>query len=598
MKITNSNYYKLIVYILKKEPRYSIFSFLVVITDMISTLGRLGLISCFISILVNRQDIFIRQIIAFSLVILLFEFVRVLIRQLYVIEGKKIDDSFLNGTIENVLKNDPHAIIIENIDDKLNQYKFNLTYIGGVSNNFQHFVNLMFFLFNLFVYLAGFGCLLYKLWSVQIFFVSIIILVFGIAIIFARDSSHKEELFEKQKRLFEQILGIEKKRNYFIYNIVNNYPVYNVIKTFSSEDFFSKKYFFLNEKGLEDSIEHKHNNDRKARSFYKLQISLFILIYILLILNIVINLNLIVVIPIYIGIATQFVTSSTQAFQSLESINRIEPYISTIIDFIEPSVNNQVKADIHEISSIEFKNVSFKYEGTRNNIIKNVNLKIEDMTTFSKIALVGENGSGKSTFIKLLLGIYRPTEGSVLINGKDVASLSFDSMIKKIGVLSQEFSFFTGTIEENLAVNKDIQIEKFKYFLDNISSEEKLTNRLDNQIESLSEDNLNLSGGEKQRIALARILLDSKKDFFILDEPTSAFDRKSEKNFFQNLRKLVSNKTVLVVTHNLSEIKDFDRFLFVKKDGSIIDSSVSNIYDVEEFNFLLNKDILNRKLIN
>lgn len=147
-------------------------------------------------------------------------------------------------------------------------------------------------------------------------------------------------------------------------------------------------------------------------------------------------------------------------------------------------------------------------------------------------------------------------------------------------------------------MNKDIQIDKFKYLLDNISKEENLTNRLDNQIASLSEDNQNLSGGEKQRLALARILLDSKKDFFILDEPTSAFDRRSEKNFFQNLKELVSNNTVLVVTHNLSEIEDFDRVLFIKKDGSIIDSSISNIYDAEEFNLLLNKDISNRKLTN
>lgn len=97
--------------------------------------------------------------------------------------------------------------------------------------------------------------------------------------------------------------------------------------------------------------------------------------------------------------------------------------------------------DIHEISSIEFKNVSFKPEESRNNILENVNVKIEDITTFSKIALVGENGSGKSTFIKLLLGIYRPTEGCVLINGEDVASISFDSMIKKLVFYHRNFHF-------------------------------------------------------------------------------------------------------------------------------------------------------------
>lgn len=440
MKITNSNYYKLIIYILKKEPRYSIFSFLVVITDMISNLGRLGLISWFISILVNRQHIIFRQFIYFSMVILMFEFVRVLIQQLHIIEGKKIDDSFLNRTIENVLRKDPHTIISENLDNKLNQYKFNQTYIGGVSNNFQHFVNLIFFLLNIIIYLFTCGYLLFKLWRVPIFFILIVVLIFGIIIFFVRDLSHKVAV-EEQKNLFEQILGVEKRRNYFIYNIINNYPIYNVIKTFSREKFFSKKYFLLNEKGLDDSIEHKHNNDKKSRLFYKFQIILFIVIYLLLILNIAINLKLLVVIPIYIGMATQFVMSSTQAFQSLESINRIEPYISSITDFIEPTVNSQTMVDIHEISSIEFKNVSFKPEESRNNILENVNVKIEDITTFSKIALVGENGSGKSTFIKLLLGIYRPTEGCVLINGEDVASISFDSMIKKLVFYHRNFHF-------------------------------------------------------------------------------------------------------------------------------------------------------------
>lgn len=247
MKITNSNYYKLIIYILKKEPRYSIFSFLVVITDMISNLGRLGLISWFISVLVNRQHIFFRQLIYFSIVILMFEFVRVLIRQLHIIGGKKIDDSILNRTIENVLRKDPHTIISENLDNKLNQYRFNQTYIGGVSNNFQHFVNLIFFSLNIIIYLFAFGYLLFKLWSVPIFFISIVVLIFGIIIIFVRDLNHKVAV-EEQKNLFEQILGVEERRNSFIYNIINNYPIYNVIKTFSREKFFSKNTFYLMKK--------------------------------------------------------------------------------------------------------------------------------------------------------------------------------------------------------------------------------------------------------------------------------------------------------------------------------------------------------------
>lgn len=155
--------------------------------------------------------------------------------------------------------------------------------------------------------------MLFKLWRVPIFFILIVVLIFGIIIFFVRDLSHKVAV-EEQKNLFEQILGVEKRRNYFIYNIINNYPIYNVIKTFSREKFFSKKYFLLNEKGLDDSIEHKHNNDKKSRLFYKFQIILFIVIYLLLILNIAINLKLLVVIPIYIGMATQFVMSSTQAF--------------------------------------------------------------------------------------------------------------------------------------------------------------------------------------------------------------------------------------------------------------------------------------------
>lgn len=595
MKIFDKNYSKLISYILKNKPRYSIYSLVVLITDMVSNLGRLILISWFISIFVNRQVIESRQVITLCLVFLLFEFIRVLFRQLYTIEGKKIDDSFLNGNIESVLRKEPHSIISEHFDDKLTQYKFNLTYIGGVSNNFQHFVNLLLFFLNSFVYLLSVIYLLSKLWDTKIIFFLLIILIVGIVIVIARNAGFNGTN-DEQKVLFDRILRSEKRRNYFIYNIINNYPLYNVIKTFSIENFFSRKYFLLNNDGLKDSIDYKHNNDSKIKLFYQFQLLLFLLVYILLFFNIFINLEFVVFMPIYIGIATQFLASSTLAFQSIETLNRIEPYISNIIDFIEFSTENQELVDVCELFSIEFRNVSFKYDGTKNNILKNVNFKIDNFSNFSKIALIGENGSGKSTFIKLLLGIYRPTEGSILINGINIEKIAFDSIIKKLGVLLQDFSFFAGTIEENLMVNTDVQIDKFKLFLNKLSSQNDLANRLDNKIVSLSEDNVNLSGGEKQRLALARILLDTEKDFFILDEPTSAFDLKSEKNFFYNLRELVSNKPVLVVTHNLSLIKDFDRVLFIKSDGNIVDSYVPKIYDLEEFKILLNKDISNRML--
>lgn len=214
---------------------------------------------------------------------------------------------------------------------------------------------------------------------------------------------------------------------------------------------------------------------------------------------------------------------------------------------------------------IEFKDVSYSYQKEKK-LIENLSLKINKN---DKVALVGESGSGKSTIIKLIMGLIKNETGKILIDGKDLSKLNLNDFYDNVTYVSQESPIFDGTLRENLVLDKKISGKKIKEVLKLVCLE-KFISHLENGLDTeLGEKGIRMSGGERQRVALARLFFDDSK-IIILDEATSAMDNITEKEVMENILKRLKNKTIIIIAHRLETIKDVDN-IFVLKDGKILE---------------------------
>ena len=222
--------------------------------------------------------------------------------------------------------------------------------------------------------------------------------------------------------------------------------------------------------------------------------------------------------------------------------------------------------------SIEFKNVSFTYEGSTTPVLKNVSFKIK---ADEKIALVGNNGAGKTTIVKLLCGLYPPTSGEILIDGKSINDIGVEKYQDMISVLFQDTSPIALSIAENVCgcEPKDADKQKLKDCLKKaglLEKVNKLTKKEETYItQTLDEKGVVLSGGETQKLLLAKAMY---KDgpMLILDEPTSALDPIAESRIYEEYNQLADKKTAVFISHRLASTKFCDRILFLD-NGKIVE---------------------------
>lgn len=218
---------------------------------------------------------------------------------------------------------------------------------------------------------------------------------------------------------------------------------------------------------------------------------------------------------------------------------------------------------------IEFENVSFKYPGADQYVIKNLNLKF---VIGEKMAVVGKNGSGKSTFIKLLCRLYDVTEGCIKLNGIDIRKYDYKEYCDLFAVVFQDFAIFDFPLGENIAAASIYDEEKVKEAIDKVglsSLEDKLTQGLGTFVgKECCADGVNFSGGEKQKIAIARAI---HKDapFVIMDEPTAALDPEAEAEVFEGFDRMVGNKTAIYISHRLASCK-FCEDILVFDEGQVV----------------------------
>lgn len=218
---------------------------------------------------------------------------------------------------------------------------------------------------------------------------------------------------------------------------------------------------------------------------------------------------------------------------------------------------------------VEFRNVSFKYPGSNNYALRSVNMKFE---IGKRLAVVGMNGSGKTTFIKLLCRLYDPTEGEILLNGIDIRKYNYVEYMMIFAVVFQDFKLFALKLGENVASRVDYDSDRVMDSLRKASFAERLA-ELQSGIETYlykdyDKDGVNVSGGEAQKIAIARALY-KDAPFIILDEPTAALDPIAEAEIYSKFNDIAGDKTAIYISHRLSSCKFCDE-IAVFHDGAVI----------------------------
>jgi subfamily B ATP-binding cassette protein MsbA len=265
-----------------------------------------------------------------------------------------------------------------------------------------------------------------------------------------------------------------------------------------------------------------------------------------------------------------------QPIRSLATINMVAYQGSAAAKRIFSVIDKPiiVKNETHlpelivEDCKIKLKNVSFKYETTKNKAIKNIDMDIEGRKI---TALVGHSGAGKSTIINLLPRFYDADEGIIYIDNQDVKNVRLNSLRKHISLVSQDVVLFDDTIKNNIAyadnnANFDEVVNACKY-----AAADEFIKKLPQGYETLiGENGVRLSGGQKQRISIARAIL-KKSKFILLDEATSSLDTESERIVQNAINNLIKNKTTVVIAHRLSTIHNADK-IFVMSNGEIVDS--------------------------
>lgn len=379
-------------------------------------------------------------------------------------------------------------------------------------------------------------------------------------------------LNKKQKITFDDSSKLSSKLDYF-YKLSKSSNASKDIKLYGFQD-----YFIYTVAKITSNIEKiiaKYTNQSASVSGIRAVLNLIrqLISYVYLIYLVTIGCLTVSEFVFYFGIITGFSNWIVNLVFSYSKIERSANDCAVFRKYIESENESKDKPDVDfsEIESIEFKDVSFTYPSAEKSTINNMSFKINKG---ENIAIVGENGAGKTTAIKLLCGLYYPTNGNILINGKSSRDFSSESYFDLFSAVFQDYFFMPMTIAENISAEMDYDKEKLYSAFKKAGILEKI-NALPNKENALMDKNVyknavDFSGGEKQKLLLAKAVY-KNAPVLILDEPTAALDPISENELYLKYNELTENKISFFISHRLSSTRFCNRILFVK-DGRIAES--------------------------
>lgn len=283
----------------------------------------------------------------------------------------------------------------------------------------------------------------------------------------------------------------------------------------------------------------------------------------------------------HIGSMIQYISALTLLFENLDLLIKnysvlrsntpylvkIEQYLNIPNTMYQGSLTTEKRND--RKYEVEFRNVSFRYPESDTWVLKNINLKFK---IGERLAIVGENGSGKTTFIKLMCRLYDPSEGQILLNGIDIRKYNYKEYMDIFSIVFQDFCLISQSLGSNVAGAEKYDSKRAEKALEDAGFKERLQS-MEHGLETmlykaLSEDGIEISGGEAQKIAIARALY-KDAPFIILDEPTAALDPITEAEIYSKFNDIVGDKTAIYISHRLSSCKFCDEIV-VFSQGSII----------------------------
>lgn len=260
-------------------------------------------------------------------------------------------------------------------------------------------------------------------------------------------------------------------------------------------------------------------------------------------------------------------------FKAHADMMSLSKYISKFKEFIDKKISAESCTSEATVSSgISVRNLSFSYDSGSDFSLKNVNI---DIPQGEKIAIVGRNGSGKTTFMNLLLGLYTPTEGEILINGENISHSSRVFTKNTLGLMCQNFNLYYVSLKDNIKMGDNSYTDAEVMEAAELAQCGEFLGSLENGIETtigkeIYESATELSGGQAQRIAMARIFL-SKAPVIFMDEPTAAIDPIFERAITDNLMKKTEGKTTVIITHRLDITRFVDK-IYVMENGTVIET--------------------------
>ncbi len=266
-------------------------------------------------------------------------------------------------------------------------------------------------------------------------------------------------------------------------------------------------------------------------------------------------------------------TLSYRVSRAMDSGMRLKDALE-LFEIYKPETDGEVNLEADKKPlAIEIKNITFTYPNGKNPVIADLNLTFKPG---EKVAIVGENGAGKTTLVKLITRIYRPQVGEVTLNDININELKKESLYKKFGVLFQDFNSYGNlTVAENIQIGKTSRkadkelVEKALIKADAMNFVKEYPNFMDQILSERYKGGIRPSGGQWQKIAIARLFY-RNAPILILDEPTASIDAVSEAKIFDNVYKFMKGKTVIIISHRFSTVRNADRILVLDK-GKIIE---------------------------
>lgn len=341
-----------------------------------------------------------------------------------------------------------------------------------------------------------------------------------------------------------------------------------VVKSFANEEIEMEKF----DQGNERFVESKRSTYRYMAGYNSGLNAMTHLITVLVVVTAAIltskgqfHADDLVVFILYISTFTEPVRkliNFTEQFQSgMSGYERFREVVEILPD-IQDRPNAVSLDDVK--GNITFEQVSFRYEGTQEEVLRNLDLQVE---AGEYVALVGTSGVGKSTLCSLIPRFYEVTGGAVKVDGVDVRDIQMKSLRNNIGIVQQDVYLFNGSVMENIRYGKpDATDEEIIQAAKNANAHDFIMELADGYETDIGQRGVKLSGGQKQRLSLARVFL-KNPPILIFDEATSALDNESEKVVQESLEKLAKNRTTFVIAHRLSTIKNAGRILVLTDNG-------------------------------